>query len=147
METEPQIVEGATVTVEHTRGQATPDPRTRTVTGVVYRDDEGVLRVDSVPLERDEDGYLPSGVVLVSITPPAPAPTRPDIVIYAQSMVCAQATTLTRAARKLINEWADAVEARRLARGVDAEDARPERFEVPVMDRRNTTIGHVTFEI
>lgn len=145
MGTETQIVEGATVTVEHTRGQATPEPRTRTVTGVVYRDDEGVLRVDSVPLERDEDGYLPSGVVLVSITPPAP--TRPDIVIYAQSMVRAQATTLTRAARKLINEWADTVEARRIARGVDAEDARPERFEVPVMDRRNTTIGHVTFEI
>lgn len=74
-------------------------------------------------------------------------PTRPDIVIYAQSMVRAQATTLTRASRKLINEWADAVEAHRLARGEDAEDARPARFTVPVIDRRNTTIGHVTYEI
>ena len=74
-------------------------------------------------------------------------PTRPDIVIYAQSMVRAQATTLTRASRKLINEWADAVEARRLARGEDADDARPTRFSVPVVDRANVTIGHVTYEI
>lgn len=61
------ITEGATVTVEHTRGQATPNPTTRTVTGVVYLDDEGVPRVDGVPLWRDEEGYLPAGVVLVSI--------------------------------------------------------------------------------
>jgi len=74
-------------------------------------------------------------------------PARPDIVIYAQSMVTAQATTLTRASRKLINQWADAVETHRLARGEDAELARPERFSVPVVDRANVTIGHVTYEI
>lgn len=61
------ITEGATVTVEQTRGMATGNPVTRTVTGVVYLDDEGVLRVDSVPLWRDEEGYLPDGVVLIRI--------------------------------------------------------------------------------
>lgn len=72
---------------------------------------------------------------------------RPDIVIYSQSMVRAQATTLTRGQRRLINQWADAVEARRIARGEDADDARPARFSVPVVDRNDVTIGHVTYEI
>jgi hypothetical protein len=74
-------------------------------------------------------------------------PARPDVVIYSQSMVRAQATVLTRGQRKLINQWADAVEARRLARGEDAEDARPTRFAVRVLDRNDVLIGHVTYEI
>lgn len=72
---------------------------------------------------------------------------RPAIVIYSQSMVRAQATILSRASRKLINQWADRVEARRLARGEDAEDARPERYQVPVLDRNDVLIGHVVYEI
>lgn len=65
------IQPGDTVTVEHTRGWATPNPTTETITGTVYRDDEGSLRVDgesrSVNLTRDADGYFPRGVVLIHV--------------------------------------------------------------------------------
>lgn len=74
------ITAGDTVTVEHTRGQATPTPVTETVAGTVYRDDEGTLRVENVNLTRDARGYFPRGVVLISHTrkaPQAPAPKAP----------------------------------------------------------------------
>lgn len=63
------IAAGDTVTVEETRGMAAASPVTRTVTGVVALDDEGTPRVDGVPVWRDEDGYLPFGVLLISHTP------------------------------------------------------------------------------
>jgi hypothetical protein len=68
-----EIHAGDTVTIEHTTGQATPTPKTEIVTGIVYRDDEGTLRVNgavwSVNLTRDADGYFPRGVVLISHSP------------------------------------------------------------------------------
>lgn len=71
---------------------------------------------------------------------------RPNIAIRSESMTYAQATKLTKAQRKQINQWADDVEARRIARG-DTEDARPVRFEVPVLDRNDFLIGHVAYKI
>lgn len=72
---------------------------------------------------------------------------RPNFTISSESVLYAQATKLTKAQRREINAWADNVEARRLARGVDAEDARPERFQVEVRDRNNVLIGHVDYAI
>jgi hypothetical protein len=72
---------------------------------------------------------------------------RPTFTISAQSMIYAQAAKLTKAQRREIDAWADNVEARRLARGVDAEDARPERFQIEVRDRNNVLIGHMDYAI
>lgn len=72
---------------------------------------------------------------------------RPAFTISAESMIYAQATQLTKTQRRAVDAWADSVEARRLARGVDAEDARPERFQVEVRDRNNVLIGHVAYAI
>lgn len=62
-----QIRVGTTVTVESTTGQATGSPKTATVTGKVYRDCEGTLRVENVNVTRDANGYFPYGVVVVKI--------------------------------------------------------------------------------
>lgn len=72
--------------------------------------------------------------------------TRPDITISAENMIYAQAARLSKSSLKAMDDWADAVEARRIARG-DTEDARPRRFDVPVRDRNNTLIGHVSYSL
>jgi hypothetical protein len=72
---------------------------------------------------------------------------RPAFTISAQSMIYAQAAKLTKTQRREITAWADNVEGGRLARGVDAEDARPERFQVEVRDRNNVLIGHMDYAI
>lgn len=72
---------------------------------------------------------------------------RPNLTIHATSMLRAQEAKLTATQRKQINRWADDVEARRLARGIDAEDARPDHFDVPVLDSRGAPIGTMTYTI
>lgn len=72
---------------------------------------------------------------------------KPQITVTAQSMIYAQAARLTRTQRASITAWADDVEARRLARGVDAEDARPETFQAPVVDSIGVLIGHIAYTI
>lgn len=71
---------------------------------------------------------------------------RPTVTISAENMIYAQAVRLPKATLKAIDDWADNVEARRAARG-ETEDARPRRFDVPVRDRNNTLIGHVSYSL
>ena len=71
---------------------------------------------------------------------------RPDITIAAENMIYAQAVRLPKASLVAMDEWADAVEARRIARG-ETEDARPRRFDVPVRDRNDVLIGHVSYSL
>jgi hypothetical protein len=73
--------------------------------------------------------------------------TRPALTISAESMVYAQAVKLTAAQRRDIAAWADAVEARRIARGDDVDFARPETFRVPVLTRHDVLIGHMVYAI
>lgn len=68
MHTETGITEGAYVTLEQTRGWATDSPITTRREGVATRDEDGTLRVDGVNVERDEAGYYPQGVLILSIT-------------------------------------------------------------------------------
>jgi hypothetical protein len=72
---------------------------------------------------------------------------RPNITIHAEDMLTAQGAILSADARRKMNEWADAVEDKRLARGEDAEGARPERFNVPVIDRTGALLGHLVYSI
>jgi hypothetical protein len=71
---------------------------------------------------------------------------RPNITIAAENMIYAQAARLPKVSLKAMDDWADMVEARRIARG-DTEDARPRRFDVPVRDRNGTLIGHVSYSL
>lgn len=72
---------------------------------------------------------------------------RPNIVIRSESMIYAQTTWLRVGERQALSAWADDIEARRIARGEDAEDARPSSYAVPVLDRNDVLIGHVTYRI
>lgn len=65
---------GDYVKAEQTTGQAVGNPQRRVVEGVVYRDDEGTLRVERVNVTRDADGYFPAGVVVITHKS---APTNP----------------------------------------------------------------------
>lgn len=67
----PVIEPGMFLRVEQTIGLATANPQKRIVEGIVYRDEEGTLRIpaDSFApnLERDERGYFQNGIVIISI--------------------------------------------------------------------------------
>ena len=62
-----EIQAGDWVRVEETVGWATDNPRTRVVEGYAEVDDEGTLRVDGVPVSREDDGKYPRGVLILSI--------------------------------------------------------------------------------
>lgn len=68
---------------------------------------------------------------------------RPAITITANSMIHAQAATLTQQQKVEIHAWADRVQAAREARG--EMDARPNKFSVPVRDSIGVLIGHVVY--
>jgi hypothetical protein len=72
---------------------------------------------------------------------------KPNLTIAAESMIRAQAVKLTKTQRTAVAAWADEVEARRLARGEDAEGARPRTFTVPVIAATGALLGHVAYNI
>jgi hypothetical protein len=81
-----EIQVGDRVTAQHSYG--TINPRTNTYSGVVWRDDEGTLRVgpkwDEDPearpinVTRDENGYFPRGVLLISHEPAGDSDLNPS---------------------------------------------------------------------
>lgn len=66
-----EIKEGMTVSVESTIGRGETAVR-RIITGIVYRDEEGTLRIPAESfapnLERDENGYFMNGIVVLSVS-------------------------------------------------------------------------------
>lgn len=72
---------------------------------------------------------------------------RPDITITASSMIYAQGARLTKTDRAQLTAWADDVERRRIAKGFDAEDARPTHYSAPVIDTHGALIGHMRYAI
>lgn len=73
---------------------------------------------------------------------------RPNITITAPDMLRAQGVKLSKAQMRQISTWADAVAAKRIARGEDADDSRPTRFNVPVNDvYSGALLGHIAYAI
>jgi hypothetical protein len=76
---EQSLTVGDIVTVEKTIGSATSTPEMVTIQGPAWRDEEGILRVGDpdgglraiANIERDQDGYFPRGVAVVSIVKPS----------------------------------------------------------------------------